>query len=116
MLRTLIREVSSARRTGNYFRSTSNDEVARKSRTHRAGMNTITVTALGKNSSPSQDADSDKSILEGYAGGKIMRTNEIHINYGDKGDHGSLVYEMGRMERIDHPTRNTKPSARLPSL
>lgn len=104
VLRTLIREVSTNKHsgpTGGYFKSGSGVDRNQRSRTNRS--NVMSVSGLAKTNgnghgkgatvTVSHDAASDKSILD--AGhGKIMKTEEIAVSFGDRGDDSSIGYEM----------------------
>lgn len=106
VLRTLAREISTGRadRSGaGYFRSTSKDERNRKSRMTRPGTNVVSVSAHGHGSTVLPDAASDKSILEGRP--KIIKTEEVTVNFGDRGDEASIGYEMSGLEESDRRRR-----------
>jgi hypothetical protein len=104
VLRTLIREVSTNKvsgPSGGYFKSGSGIDRAQRSRMNRS--NVISVTAKGRGEDDgfnknatvvvTHDAASDKSILQAGRS-RIMKTEEIAVSFEDRGDEGSIGYEM----------------------
>lgn len=61
------------------------------------------MSARGKRNGTeaSPDAASDKSILEN-GHGKIIKTEEIAIQFGERGDAGSVNYEMHDFGNVQH--------------
>lgn len=102
ILRVLIRDVKTSYR--NYYVSEQNDNntaASRPSRTTR-GQNSVVVTGGRRsNNNPwsnKLDDGSEKSILDGRTSpGKIIRRNEIVVEYQDRKDGESVEYEMGHM-------------------
>ncbi|KFA54322.1 hypothetical protein S40293_04839 [Stachybotrys chartarum IBT 40293] len=99
VLRTLLRDLSTGRSYGNsgrYVRSTADGNRNQKSRmTPHAGS---VVTVMGGTKSHftggvSPDAASDKSILQGGSN-KILKTEEIAVDYGMRGDDGFEMHSM----------------------
>ena len=93
--------MSTAKPSGGYFRSGSgNDASGNKSRTNRS--NIVTVSARHKSSATnvSPDAASDKSILDSSFDkyGRIVKTEEIAVNYADRSEENSISYEMRNLE------------------
>jgi hypothetical protein len=106
---------------GAYFRSVSCDEIARRARTHKPGVNTITVSSKGRSRSgvprPSGDSDSDKGMLFGRVSPKIMLTAEVQINYADRSDTDSnFYYELDGIEGRTRIGRRTRLGSKLPDL
>jgi hypothetical protein len=89
VLRTLIHDVASHGSSRAYFRATSHDEMNGQSRIHPTGINTITVSASGRNTPArrSNDTDNDGWILHGTASGGIMKTEEVRVRYESKIEH-----------------------------
>ncbi|KAH7303322.1 hypothetical protein B0I35DRAFT_498578 [Stachybotrys elegans] len=99
ILRTLLRDLStgrSYRNSGGYIRSTVGEDQSRKSRFNMHGGHAVTVVggSKGPSSSASPDAASDKSILQGSFG-KIMKTEEIAVDYGHSGGDGYEMQSIG---------------------
>lgn len=99
ILRVLIRDVRTTYR--NYYVSEQNDNLTATRRSRTRGQNSVVVTAGRRNNSDSTnklDDGSEKSILEGRASpGKIVRRNEISIEYQDRKDGESVEYELGHL-------------------
>lgn len=100
ILRVLIRDVKTSYRK--YYVSEHNDNTssARKSRV-RGPNHSVVVTAgrRSNNASGSKlDDGSEKSILDGKtSSGKIVRRNEVVIEFQDRKDGESVEYELGHM-------------------
>lgn len=99
ILRVLIRDVKTSYR--NYYVSEQNDNDTASKRSRIRGQNSVVVTAGHRSHNPSAnklDDGSDKSILDGRASpGKIVRRNEIVVEYQDRKDGESVEYELGHM-------------------
>lgn len=96
ILRVLIRDAKTSYR--NYYVSEHNDNTGAVSK--RSKSNTVIVTAgrRTQNGTVKQDDDSEKSILEGKASpGKILRRNEIVVEYQDRKEGENMEYEMSHM-------------------
>lgn len=99
ILRVLIRDVKTSYR--NYYVSEQNDNNTASKRSRVRGQNSVVVTAGRRShitSTNKLDDGSEKSILEGRASpGKIVRRNEIVVEYQDRKDGESVEYELGHM-------------------
>ncbi|KAB5578193.1 hypothetical protein GE09DRAFT_953002 [Coniochaeta sp. 2T2.1] len=99
ILRVLIRDVKTSYR--NYYVSEQNDNQTGTRRSRTRGQSSVVVTAGRRNNSDSKnklDDGSEKSILDGRASpGKIVRRNEIVVEYQDRKDGESVEYELGHM-------------------
>ncbi|OIW28115.1 hypothetical protein CONLIGDRAFT_655703 [Coniochaeta ligniaria NRRL 30616] len=99
ILRVLIRDVKTSYR--NYYVSEQNDNNTAPNRSRTRGQNSVVVTAGRRSHNPSTnklDDGSEKSILDGRASpGKIVRRNEIVVEYQDRKDGESVEYELGHI-------------------
>lgn len=100
ILRVLIRDRKASYR--GYYVSQHNDNTAasRSKLKSNNGNNTVTVTGGRRtnNRTTKDDDASEKSILEGRASpGKIIRKNEIVVEYEDRKEADSEEYEMSHM-------------------
>jgi hypothetical protein len=99
ILRVLIRDVKTSYR--NYYVSEYNDNHTASKRSRVRGQNSVVVTGGRRThttSSNKLDDGSEKSILEGRTSpGKIVRRNEIVVEYQDRKDGESVEYELGHM-------------------
>lgn len=99
ILRVLIRDAKTSYRR--YYVSEHNDNTAASKRSKmRSQNNTVVVTAGRRTNHCTTKGDdgSEKSILEGRASpGKIIRKNEIVVEYQDRKDGESVEYELSHM-------------------
>lgn len=99
ILRVLIRDVKTSYR--NYYVSEQNDNNTASRRSRVRGQNSVVVTGgrrSNNRSSNKLDDGSEKSILEGEnSPGKIVRRNEIVVEYQDRKDGESMEYEMAHL-------------------
>lgn len=99
ILRVLIRDVKTSYR--NYYVSEQNDNNTAPNRSRTRGQNSVVVTAGRRSHNPSTnklDDGSEESILDGRASpGKIVRRNEIVVEYQDRKDGESVEYELGHI-------------------
>jgi hypothetical protein len=99
ILRVLIRDAKTSYRS--YYVSEHNDNNTSSKRIRTRGQNSVVVTGGRRSDNSSNnklDDGSEKSILEGRASpGKIVRKNEIVVEYQDRRDGESVEYEMGHM-------------------
>ncbi|RKU41325.1 hypothetical protein DL546_004840 [Coniochaeta pulveracea] len=96
ILRVLIRDAKTSYR--NYYVSEHNDNPGAVS--NRSKNNTVIVTAGRRthHGTLKRDDDSEKSILDGEPSpGKILRRNEIVVEYQDRKDGESIEYELSHM-------------------
>lgn len=99
ILRVLIRDVKTSYR--NYYVSEHNDNTTASKHAKSRGQNSVVVTGGCRSMNPSTnqlDDGSEKSILEGSASpGKIIRRNEVVVEYQDRKEGDDIEYELGRM-------------------
>ncbi|KAI1499894.1 hypothetical protein F5X99DRAFT_388096 [Biscogniauxia marginata] len=109
VLRGLVREATGSNgRPGcpiRYIRNLSR-EVSSRVRTHQGGSNTTTVSAIrwSRSGCPANDAGSDKDALHPInPEGRIVKMEEVHIQYDYKEDCDNIVYELDRVDRHPRP-------------
>jgi hypothetical protein len=105
VLRSLFVQVgATAKDKTRQFRSITHDEVARRSKTHKPGVNMVTISAMVKRLSTNRhgndriDEDSDGGLCEDAGGVKVTRTAEVQVNFTRTSERDSgTLYEMDKM-------------------
>ncbi|KAI6778193.1 uncharacterized protein J7T54_000002 [Emericellopsis cladophorae] len=108
VLRTLVKGLSTGRggQSGGYFRSGSGID---RRKSHTTGKhNTPGGTFAAHDSRPAAervlpDASSDTSILENRSGGKIVKTEEVAVQFSERGDDSSVSYELHEFDVARSP-------------
>ncbi|KAI1486420.1 hypothetical protein F5X96DRAFT_234564 [Biscogniauxia mediterranea] len=113
VLRALIREATSLNsRPGcpvRYIRNLSREVTSSRVLTHQGVSNVTTISAVRWPRSgrcrPPSDNSSDSEVLHTAAkpAGRIVKMEEVHIQYGYKEDYDNMVFEFDRADRNPRP-------------